>query len=62
MSRSGPRLEAMSLSSERMPGENMSGPIESPCLTPCSELMICLPAGELRMGLDVEPYAHLPTR
>jgi hypothetical protein len=62
MSRSGPRVEARCLSSERVPSENMSGPTGSPCLTPCAEVMVCLPSGELSTRLEVQLYAHLPAR
>jgi hypothetical protein len=63
MSQSGPRVEARSLSSERIPRENMSGPSGSPCLTPCAEVMVCLPWGELSTRLELQPYAiHQPGR
>jgi hypothetical protein len=60
MSRSGPSAEARSLSSERIRSENMSGPIGSPCRTPCAELMMGLPSGEPSTRLEVQPYAHRP--
>jgi hypothetical protein len=62
MSRSGPRAEARSLNSERIPSENMSGPIGSPCLTPCAEMMLCLPSGEPSMRVEVQTYARLTAR
>jgi hypothetical protein len=36
----------------------MSGPIGSPCLTPCAEVMFCIPSGELSERLEVQSYAY----
>jgi hypothetical protein len=38
----------------------MSGPIVSPSLTSCAEVIMGSPKGELSTRLDVDPYAHLP--
>lgn len=55
-----PRLEARQLTSERMPAENISGPIGSPSLTPCAEIMECLPSGEPSSKPEVDPLGPSP--
>lgn len=60
MGRSGPRMDARSLSGEDIPSENRSGPVGSPCLTPCAEVMMCLTSGQTSTRLEVQPSAHLP--